>query len=383
MQKIIKHYRNFLPFAAGILIFIFLLSGLFSPKIKNALPTPDQTQTFSKAHVEKILKEQTVGENKIIQDIRVRFLDGSQKGKEATIFFGKTSQVTLSQKVHVGETLVINSSKDAKQNTIYSVYETFRLPVVLGIIAGFFVFIVLLTRKKGFGAILGMLISLTIIARFIVPYILNGADPLFVSIVGSFCIMLITIFLAHGFSKQTTIAVIATTFSLILTGVFALIFVKLGRLSGLGSEEIYALQYRFHDLINFQGLLLGGIIIGTLGVLDDVTTTQSATIFALAEANPKYDALTLIKRGFAIGTEHIVSLVNTLVLAYAGAAIGVFILAILILQSHMQPWWVLLNSEFLVEEIVRTLAGSIGLILAVPITTVLAAFFARNEIKIS
>jgi uncharacterized membrane protein len=132
--------------------------------------------------------------------------------------------------------------------------------------------------------------------------------------------------------------------------------------------------------IDMQGLLLGGIIIGALGVLDDTTTTQSATIFALSEANEKMKVKDLIIKGLQVGKEHITALVNTLVLAYAGVSLPIFIF--LVLNPLNQPIWVILNSEMLVEEIARTIAGSVGLILAVPITTVLAAFFSRYSVKI-
>jgi uncharacterized membrane protein len=194
--------------------------------------------------------------------------------------------------------------------------------------------------------------------------------------------MVTTIYLAHGVSQQTTIAIISTFVSLIITIVISILFVDLIKLSGTGSEDIYSLVQGFKGTINFQGLLLGGIIIGTLGVLDDVTTTQTTTMYTLAEANPAYTVSTLFKHGMKIGREHITSLVNTLVLAYAGASIGVFIYLFLGMKQGTAPLWVMLNSEFIVEEIVRTLSGSIGLVLAVPITTLLASFFAKYSVKI-
>jgi uncharacterized membrane protein len=154
------------------------------------------------------------------------------------------------------------------------------------------------------------------------------------------------------------------------------------KLSGMGTEDAYNLLLGSSKAINLHGLLLGGIIIGALGVLDDTTTTQSTTIAELSEANPSYSMKELFNKGMVIGREHIASLVNTLVLAYAGAAMGIFIFIILTLQTKSQPWWVIFNSEVIAEEVVRTLAGSLGLILAVPITTLIASFFAKNEIKI-
>jgi uncharacterized membrane protein len=142
-------------------------------------------------------------------------------------------------------------------------------------------------------------------------------------------------------------------------------------LTGLGSEDAASLLYGQTGSINFQGLLLGGIIIGSLGVLNDITIGLSASMYELALANPKYTFKELFASGLRIGSEHIAALVNTLALAYAGAGLPIFIF--IVLNPSHQPVWMILNSELLAEEIVRTLAGSIGLILAVPLTAVFAA----------
>jgi uncharacterized membrane protein len=193
----------------------------------------------------------------------------------------------------------------------------------------------------------------------------------------------VTMYLAHGFGTQTHIALSATALSLFLTALFSILFVSLAKLSGMGTEDAYSLQQGFGQVINFRGLLLGGIIIGALGVLDDVTTTQAAAIHELHETNPKASFEDLFRKGMRVGQTHIASVINTLVLAYAGASIGIFIYLHLGIKQDIQPLWVMLNSEVIMEEVIRTLAGSLGLILAVPITTLLAAFFAKNTIKIS
>lgn len=345
-----------------------------------------QEQYYYKARVEKIQQEgkRTIGSSQnIFQKITVRILEGPHKNKTVTIEHGGNFTITNEQKVTVGETLILRESVGPDTKNSYSVADSYRLPNMLWILVGFFIVVILIAGKKGIGAIAGMLISIAIIMWYIIPQILNGADPLFISITGSVVILVATMYLAHGITKQTTIAISATGISLVLTAAFAIFFVSLTKLSGLGSEDSYTLLQGFGSLINFRGLLLGGIIIGTLGVLDDVTTTQAATIHELSESNHKLTFEQLIFKGMKIGREHIASVINTLVLAYAGASIGVFIFLHLGIQQQTQPLWVILNSEVIVEEIIRTLAGSLGLILAVPITTLLAAFFAKHEIRIS
>jgi uncharacterized membrane protein len=185
-------------------------------------------------------------------------------------------------------------------------------------------------------------------------------------------IAVISLYLAHGFSKRTSIAVASTVIAIVVSALLAILFVDLTKIAGLGSEEALYLQVANLGKINLKGLLLGGIIIGSLGVLDDITTAQTATVEEISAANNKLDFAELYRRGTSVGREHILSLINTLVLAYAGSSFPLFIL---IVRNTTEPLWVVLNSEPIVEEIVRTIVGSATLMFAVPISTVLAAYF--------
>jgi len=198
---------------------------------------------------------------------------------------------------------------------------------------------------------------------------MNGGNPLFVSLVGSMGILFFSLYLSHGFNKRTSVALVGTFITLIIATLAALVAVFSAQLFGLGSEEAISLLQGPLKNIDLQGLLLGGMIIGALGVLDDITTAQSATVEEIHRADPKLDVTELFKRGMSVGKEHIASLINTLALAYVGASLPLMIL----LSQRKFPFWVLLNSEFIVEEVLRTVIGSFALILAVPITTILAA----------
>lgn len=313
------------------------------------------------------------------QSVTLRITEGDKKGtiiKTTNTY----SQDDTDRKMQKGDEVVL-LEQEAKDGTLsYTISDYYRVNNLLYVLIFFFVLVVVMAGRKGLGSILGLGISIAVLLFYIVPQILNGADPLFTSITGALAITFVTIYLAHGVSRQTTVALAGTLLSLILTGIFAVGMVSLLRLSGAGSEDAYMLQLSGVD-INLQGLLLGGIIIGALGVLDDITTAQAAAIFTLSETNEKLTVQKLIEKGLRIGKEHITSLVNTLVLAYAGASMPLFLF--FVINPLGQPWWVILNYPMIMEEIVRTLAGSIGLILAVPITTVLAAFFAKYNLKIS
>ncbi len=310
------------------------------------------------------------------QTVKIKFLEGADKNKEVVIEYGKTSSIRKEQKVQTGETVVVKKYI-LPQSIEYQIIDKYRLDTLGYLAIIFFLSVIVLSRWKGMGSIIGLAISFGIITSYIIPQILAGENPLLVSIVGSIIILTTTIYLAHGFSKKTSVALVATCLSLLLSGTLAVAFVYLAKLTGFGNDDVYSLQFGQTKIINAQGLLLGGIIIGSLGVLDDITTSLSASVFEIAKANPAYTTKKLMQSAFRIGSEHISSLVNTLVLAYAGAALPLFLF--IILNPTHQPLWVIINSELIAEEIVRTLAGSIGLIFAVPITILLAVFMVKRS----
>lgn len=367
--------------------FLLVLCSLIISVLFIVSPASAQTnseppkQELYKAEVIKIEKEginTVAGYKNPYQIVQVQFIDGPENGKKIFINHGGRFTIKAEQKVRVNDTVIVTELSNGKQTT-YQIIDTYRLDSLRYVLGLFVVVVFLLGKWKGLGALIGMTVSLLVILLFIVPQILTGRDPLLISIIGSLFIMLVTIYLAHGFSKQTTVALVATFISLVLTALLAVFFVDFVSLNGLGSDDAYSLRLGTTNIINFKGLLLGGIIIGALGVLDDITTSLSATIFELHKANPNYKFPHLIKSGLAVGHEHIASLVNTLVLAYAGASLPLFLFVII--NPTNQPLWAILNNQLILEEVVRTLAGSMGLILAVPITTLLAAWTVTYKIK--
>lgn len=329
-------------------------------------------ENFLKGKVIEMIEEGTrdiAGQQNIYQRVRVR-----TGNEESEIEHGGIWTITENQKVKKGDRVVLTKSADGT----LTIFDHYRLPPLAWIFAIFFGLAVFFGGRKGFMSILGLLVSIGIIAKLIIPWILAGGNPITVSLVGSALIAAIAFYLGHGLHSRTTIALASTFITLALAAILAWVFVNLAKLTGMGSEDALFLQLGF-ETINLKGLLLGGIMIGALGVLDDITTAQSAAVDELKKANPKLTAHDLYKRALSIGNEHIASLVNTLALAYAGAALPLFLL---FAQGTQAPFWVNLNSEFIVEEIVRTLVGSSALILAVPITTWLASnWFSKHPSK--
>jgi uncharacterized membrane protein len=243
------------------------------------------------------------------------------------------------------------------------------------VLAAIFVAIVLLfARLRGALSLAGLAFSIAIILLFVVPAILDDKPPLAVAVVGGLAVALITIPLAHGGGPKSISALLGTAASLLLTAGLAVLFTELAHLTGLSSEEAAFLQLGQADL-SLEGLLLAGIVIGALGVLDDVTISQASTVLALRRANPSLRFGELFGRALQVGRDHVSATVNTLVLAYVGAA-----LPILLLFSATDLGVAdAVNFEIVAKEIVATLVGSIGLIAAVPITTALAAALALGE----
>ena len=371
--------RFLLGLVSLFLLLFFSISPVYAQTTAAKQPPPP-SDSYAKAQVVKIIKQGekvVTGEKHPYQTLQLQVLDGPEKGKTITTDYGTLITLREDQKVTPGQNVVVMKTT-SPQGTTYQIIDFYRLDRLYPLLFLFLAVVLIVSRLKGLGSLVGLSISLFVIMKFIVPQILAGQDPLLASIVGSLFIMVATMYLAHGFSLKTHIALFSTSLALVLTGVLSYTFVHLTFLSGLGSDDAANLQFGQTSMINFQGLLLGGIMIGSLGVLEDITTGLAASIQELTQANSKLRFTQLVTSGMRIGSEHIAALVNTLALAYAGAGLPLFLL--LVLNPNHQPIWLILNSELLMEEIVRTLAGSIGLILAVPLTAIFSAWAFREKL---
>jgi uncharacterized membrane protein len=253
----------------------------------------------------------------------------------------------------------------------YSFADYERRSPMLWLAIAFAVLVVVFARLRGALSLLGLGLSLAIVVAFIVPAILDGEPPLAVALVGSMAVMFVTIALAHGLGAKSLAAIIGTAASLLLVAALASVFTDLTNLTGRSSEEATLLQIGGLD-VDFQGLLLAGVLIAALGVLDDVTVSQASTVIALRAASPELRFGELYRRALTVGRDHVSATVNTLVLAYAGSSLPV----LLILGTGGVGIVDALNAELVAKEIVGTLVGSIGLIAAVPITTAVAGLLA-------
>ncbi|MET9695499.1 YibE/F family protein [Streptomyces sp. NPDC006529] len=267
-----------------------------------------------------------------------------------------------------GQEVVVAYAPAAPRELQYSVIDVNRkLPLAL--LAGIFALaVVVVGRMRGLFALIALAVSFSVLTLFILPAILQGSNPLVVGVVGASAIMLIALYMCHGLTARTSVAVLGTLVSLLLIGLLGSVFIGWAFLSG-NTDDNTGLIHGLYPHIDMSGLLLAGVIIGSLGVLDDVTVTQTSAVWELHQADPTMGPRALYRAAIRIGRDHIASVVNTLVLAYAGAALPLLLL-FSIANSSVGT---VANSELVAEEIVRTLVGSIGLVASVPVTTALAA----------
>jgi uncharacterized membrane protein len=289
-------------------------------------------------------------------------------GPHAGRTFDEVVPPDATQRFSVGQEVKVAYAPDAPEELQYSVYDVERSVPIVVLALIFAVIVVLVGRLRGVLALVGLVVTFMVLTLFILPAILQGSNPLLVAVFGGSAIMLATLYLSHGLNARTSVAVIGTLISLVLIGLLGSLFIDWAHLTGNVDDQTGLVHSLYPD-IEIRGLLLAGILIGSLGVLDDVTVTQTSAIWELKQAEPSAGWLKLYAAGMRIGRDHIASVVNTLVLAYAGAALPL----LLLFSIAQQGVSTVAFSELVAQEIVRTLIGSIGLVASVPITTVLAA----------
>lgn len=273
-----------------------------------------------------------------------------------------------------GDRIVVVENQ-GPNGTLYFIADHYRVHWFIALFIVFLAAAFAFARKQAFFALGGLTLSIIVLAAYIIPQIGAGKNPVIVGLAGAIAISVASLYVAHGWHKRTSVALAGMLITIVIATVLAWVTNSLAHMIGIGSEEAYNLQITFADTIDLRGLFLVGVIIGALGVLDDITTSIAATVEELKKANPAFNRKELYTRAIRVGREHIASLINTLVLAYAGASLPL----LLLISLDSQPLWVTLNSQFLGEELVRTLVGSIALILAVPITTSIAARVFEHE----
>lgn len=296
-----------------------------------------------------------------------KVLDGTAKDRTVDIAFDANGAM---QSVNTGSTVLLQ--RDASDTLVF--YDTYRIPILIVLVTLFILTVLLTSRKRGLMSLAGLAAGLVIIFGVTIPLLVSGVHSFTVTVGSAFLIAGVSVLLAHGLRKQTYVSLFCIFIILAAVTIASGLAVYLLGLSGLVDDASYSLKVT-HESIDLAGVLAGGIVIATLGALDDVVTTQVATVVEIARANPKLTRPEVFKKALSVGSEHIAALVNTLALVYVGA--GLPLVVTYTLYSDNIPS--LINGAFIATELTRTLIISIGLVLAVPLSTWIAAKYVFHK----
>ncbi|TAK05728.1 YibE/F family protein [Patescibacteria group bacterium] len=341
------------------------------------IESPD---TLFRAKVVRVLEERTVpadnGTDAVQQKLELELLEGPMRGRRVE-FDGSAIPTIAAGRYREGDRVIVWWSKDPDGTDTFYVTDYVR-DTRLGWLALLFAAVVVAVgRARGLRALAALALSAAAIFGVIVPTLLRGVDPILVTVPVSAAAIAVGILLTHGRTRQTAAAVVGVALSLLLTGALAWAFTAWTRITGFGTEEASILALHFPSGLNMVGIYLAGVIVGTLGVLDDVVVSQAAVVEELVSANPGLTRAELFRRAMRVGTDHTAAVVNTLFLAYVGASLPL----VLLFSIHEAPFLTfrdVINNEMIASEVVRTLVGSIGLVLTVPITTLVAVRLLRR-----
>lgn len=357
-----------------VLVFL-LLAVFFISAFKFAVAAEAGEKTF-KAKVVEIIgqaeKSREDGSVYIQQDLRLRGLDSGFEG-QAIDYKGIGDIEVLGGNVYrLGDEVFVNRALDESGQESYYIIDYSRTKPIYWLTVIFILAVILVGRSKGFKAILSLVLSFVVIMKFILPAIISGYSPFVVSLIGGVLILAFIIYLTEGFNKKSHLAILSVLISLSFTLIISYLFVYFSRLTGLSQEESSFLIGLGGVEFDFRGLLLAGFVIGAVGVLDDIIIGQIEAVEQLQEANPDLSNNKIFALAYKVGNAHLGAIINTLFLTYVGASLPLLLLFVLN-ENNGLTLSQLLSTESITTEIIRTLSGSIGVILSMPIATFLAS----------
>lgn len=293
-------------------------------------------------------------------------VEGRDAPVEAALPFGTGAPV-----IDAGDRVVMFHVTEAPASQRWQFLDFERSRPIYTLVVAFAVAVLLLTRLRGLASLASLAMSLAVVVWFVLPNLLGDTSPLLVAVVASSAIMVVSLYLGHGFSSMTSAALVGTLVSLALTAVLGTVFTAAANFTGFSSDATAYLA-AIQGEVNYEGLVLAALVIGALGVLDDVTVTQSAAVWELSAAGPQASRREVFAGAMRIGRAHVTAAVNTLVLAYVSAMLPL----LLFLSLVDTPFDDALLSDAVAVEVARGLIGSLGVIAAVPITTAVAVLVA-------
>ena len=301
------------------------------------------------------------------REVNLGILSGKFKGKKKLLEYSEFVN-PANLEIRQGDKVIVYLQEFSDGNFEVQIHDYYRLPQMIFLVILFVFLIVLIGRGKGLRAAISLLISVFLIFKIFIPLALKGINPVWLALTISSIIAIVTLLIITGFKKKTLSAILGTIGGVICSVIIAIIFGNLFRLNGLSSEEARILSVSFS--LNFKGLLFSGIIIAALGAVMDISMSIASGISEIKKAQPEISRRKLVKSGIAMGQDIIGTMANTLIFAYFGASLFILLLFTKFGESYLKFF----NFDFFAEEALGAIAGSIGLILAVPITAFIAGY---------
>lgn len=355
---------------------VFVAVAAFSLESLSAQGNPHVLSDIEKIYLAKIISVKSTGlqnvpntdTTAIYQTVTALVIKGEETGKEL-IITDSTFPMSTGDKVYVKYLKTHDGSE------YYSIQEPYRLPQLFLLAAIFIIAVLIFGGKQGFLALLALFVSFGGIFNFLFPQILHGGNIVAIATTGALLSLFVVMYFTHGFTRLTTSAFLGCTLSVLVTLILAKYAVGITSLTGFSDEESVFLNIATKGNLDFVALLIGGIIIGVIGVIDDVSITQASVVNELLVANKNLKRKELYAKALNVGKDHMGAVINTLILAYTGASLPLVLLLYTTDTSVLE----LINREVIATEIVRSVVGSVGLLLAVPLTTLIAVFLMQGK----
>lgn len=367
-----------------LIITLFILSASFLFVYKSAAESTHSigNEEIFEAVVTEIIDEQTITRENNQQSVQQNLLLTGSTGKwhgQEILYQGISEIDVLNHNYyHQGDQVLVQKSVAPDSPDQFYIIDFIRRQPLYWLVALFVTVIIIIGGLKGVKSLLGLIISFLIIIKMMLPLILNGGNPLLISVIGSLAILTVIIYVTEGINRKSHLALIGVLLSLLVTMGLSVLFTGWTRLTGLAQEETAFLITLGQKIINFKGLLLAGMLIGAVGVLDDVIVGQIEATRQIKEANPKLSSHQVFRLAYRVGNTHLGAIVNTLFLTYAGASLPLLLLFV-VKQEPFMSFSQIINNEIVATEIVRTLVGSIGVAMSMPIATFLGSYFLKNK----
>ncbi len=360
-------------FLKRLLIFggLALSALLPSPLSAEEEPSVEPRQETFRATVLKVIEE-SAEEDVFYQDLKLEGKTDPYKNRQME-YLGHTKEIGSPHRFKNGDAVFV-SVTEMDGEEIFIVTDRSRLAPIYALSALFALVVLAIGRKRGLRALLALSATFLVIIGFVVPQILSGAEPVRTAVGSAIIIVVLSMVIVYGWTKKSKIAIVGMLVGVFITALIAGLFTRFASLTGSAAEGAIFLRDYLGTGIDFRGLLLASFILGSIGILNDIAVAQTSTAQEISEANKDLKPSELYKKSMEVGIDHIASMINTLFLAYAGVS---FVLLLLfgLNQPPFTSFSDVINNEMIATEIVRTLVGSIGLVLTVPITTYLAAYF--------